>query len=429
MEKQKYNLELSTPKKITLKNKLSVIGPGIVLAATGIGAGDLVTATTAGADFGITLVWAAIIGVGLKYILTEGVGRWTLATSKTILEGWRLLGRWTMGYFFVYVILFGLIYGAAIATACAIMMHAMLPIMPLWAWAILHSIAGFLIIWYGRYKVFERVIIVLIGIMFLTVVGSAIMLVPSLGGIPREALIPSIPDGSLFRIFGIIGGIGGTMALAAYGYWIREKGWNGKTYIPLMRLDSSVAYIMTGVFSVSMMIVSTQFLYGAEVAFVGSEGMRDFIGIYGDNFGSTAQLILNIGFWCATFSSLIGSWNGIPYLFADFVRITRKRNKEQKVKEIPYNTNPVSMKDPAYKFFLIWLTFPSMLLLMFNQPIGLVLLYAALGSAFLPFLAVTLLYLLNSKHIKKEFHNNIFQNGALLFVIVVFVTLGVRQFL
>src|SRR5699024_11726718 len=99
--------------KSSLKTKLSIIGPGIVLAATSIGSGDLITSTSAGADFGISLAWAAIIGVTLKFFVTEGVGRWTLDTGQTIVEGWRGLGKWTMVYFFIYATLFGLIYGSA----------------------------------------------------------------------------------------------------------------------------------------------------------------------------------------------------------------------------------------------------------------------------------------------------------------------------
>lgn len=425
MEERKYVSETKTSHPSTSKSKFSVIGPGIVLAATGVGAGDLVLATVTGADFGISLAWAVIIGALLKFFLTEGVGRWTLATGKTILEGWQLLGRWAMAYFFVYVTLFGLIYGAAIATACGLMMYTMFPIMPLWAWAILHSVAGFTLIWFGRYRILERVIIVLIGIMFLAVVGSAVILLPGLSNIPREALVFGIPDGSIFRILGIIGGLGGTMALAAYGYWIREKGWNNKSWIPIMRIDSSIAYIVTGIFSISLMIVSAQFLYGTSVAFSGgAKGMQDFLNIYGEKFGETPQLILNIGFWAATFTSLIGSWNGIPYLFADFVRVLKKKNSKQ-----VHDSNPISEKDPAYRAFLAWLTFPSMLLLLFNQPIGLVLLYATLGSLFLPFLAITLLYLLNSKQVESEFRNGLVHNSTLIFILLLFVSLAVIKFL
>src|SRR5699024_10788740 len=375
--------------KSSLKTKLSIIGPGIVLAATGIGSGDLITSTTAGAEFGITLAWAAIIGVCLKYILTEGVGRWTLATGYTILEGWRMMGRWATGYFFVYVMLFGLIYGAAIATANGLMMNLMVPSISVSIWAIIHSIIGFLLILLGKYKTFERVIVVLISIMFITVVGSAIMLIPGLANVPAKALIPGIPDGSLFRTLGIVGGIGGTMALAAYGYWIKEKGWHDKFYIPLMRMDVSVAYIMTGIFAVSLMVISAQFLYGSEIEITDTKGLEGFLYLYQTNFGLVPRLILNIGFWSATMSSLLGSWSGIPYLFADFIRVSKKKIQSKTIKRNTSTERKVSYKDPAYRFFLFWLSFPSLILLTVNQPVALILFYAALGSLFLPFLAIT----------------------------------------
>ncbi|MFD5451764.1 Nramp family divalent metal transporter, partial [Streptomyces sp. NPDC127100] len=47
------------------------IGPGIVVAATGVGAGDLVATLIAGSNFGYTLLWAAIVGCLVKISLAE----------------------------------------------------------------------------------------------------------------------------------------------------------------------------------------------------------------------------------------------------------------------------------------------------------------------------------------------------------------------
>src|SRR5699024_380466 len=156
-------------------------GPGLVVAATGVGTADLVTSLVIGTSFGLTFVWAVIVGGILKYFLNEGVGRWYLATGKTILDGWHSLGSWATGYFGVYSIIWGVVYGAAAASTSGMAMHAMFPIMPLWAWAIIHAIGGFLLIWSGRYLLFERVMPVLIAIMFLTIIGTAALFLPSFG--------------------------------------------------------------------------------------------------------------------------------------------------------------------------------------------------------------------------------------------------------
>jgi hypothetical protein len=55
-----------------------------------------------------------------------------------------------------------------------------------------------------------------------------------------------------------------------------------------------------------------------------------------------------------------------------------------------------------FKFYLVWLTFPPMVLLLLDRPIGLILVYGVLGALFMPFLAVTLLGLLNGRRIPKE---------------------------
>lgn len=86
---------ISGPRKSSWK----CIGPGIVVAATGVGAGDLVATLIAGSNFGYTLLWAAVLGCVVKISLAEAAGRWHLSTGRTLFDGWASLGRWTT-YFF-----------------------------------------------------------------------------------------------------------------------------------------------------------------------------------------------------------------------------------------------------------------------------------------------------------------------------------------
>ena len=52
---------------------LALIGPGLLVAATGVGAGDLATGALAGARLGTVVLWAVIIGAGIKFVLNEGL--------------------------------------------------------------------------------------------------------------------------------------------------------------------------------------------------------------------------------------------------------------------------------------------------------------------------------------------------------------------
>ena len=100
------------------RSLFSLILPGILLAATGVGAGDLLTAGLAGSETGTALLWAVLVGALLKWVLTEGLARWQLATGTTLLEGWVWrLGGWIRWVFLTYLALFTLVVGGALATA------------------------------------------------------------------------------------------------------------------------------------------------------------------------------------------------------------------------------------------------------------------------------------------------------------------------
>ena len=401
------------PKTFTGKAKL--VGPGFVTAATGVGTGDLIAALVAGAAFGMTLGWAILLGSLFKFYFTEGMGRWQLATGQSILEGWHSLGKWATGYFGVYSIIWGFSYGAAAMSTSAIMMVTMFPIMPLWAWAVIHGLAGLALVMLGHYQLFEKVMTLMVGLMFITVVGSAVILLPDIGNIV-SGFVPRTGGSSLLLVLGLLGGVGGTITMASYGYWIREKNWEGKSWIPMMRMDSATGYIITAIFTLSLLVVGAEFLFGTGIEINGEEGLVSLSNLYSDEFGSFARWLFLIGAWSAAFSSLLGVWNGVPYLFADFVRMVRKKGA--------HSDRKVSKKDFAYRAYLLWLTFPPMLLLFFGQPVLLVILYGALGALFMPFLAISLMLLLNSKRVDREFQNGWITNTVLTACVVVFVYLG-----
>src|SRR5690606_10978098 len=134
-----------------------------------------------------------------------------------------------------------------------------------------------------------------------------------------RGLIPTLPAGAGYYTLGLIGGVGGTITLAAYGYWIMAKGWRGPRWMAVMRLDNRVGYIVTGVFVVAMLIVGAELLYASQIALAGGDrGLLDLDGVLRARFGDAIGLMFLVGFFAATFSSLIGVWHGVSLMFADF---------------------------------------------------------------------------------------------------------------
>ncbi|MEV6434450.1 Nramp family divalent metal transporter [Streptomyces anulatus] len=406
------------------------IGPGIVVAATGVGAGDLVATLIAGSKFGYTLMWAAVIGCVVKISLAEAAGRWHLATGRTLFDGWRSLGPWTTVYFAVYVVLWGFIYGATAMSSSALPIVALFPDGPgLKFWAIVTGLIGLAFVWFNRYAVFEKVMTVLIGIMFVVVVYVAARVVPDVGA-SFAGLLPVLPDGSLLYTLGLIGGVGGTITMAAYGYWVNAKGWSNSSWMKVMRLDNRVAYITTGIFVVAMLIVGAELLHASQVALTsGDRGLIDLGKVLEDRFGAgTAKLFL-VGFFATSFSSLIGVWHGVSLMFADFVERFRAPAAGGAKTEEHEGADVAERRQRSLPFraYLLWLTFPPMTLLWLDEPFGLVIAYGVLGAFFMPFLALTLLWLLNSSRTPGEWRNGWVSNGMLALSGLLFIVLCVQQ--
>ncbi len=402
----------------TEKPRWRIIGPGLVVAATGIGAGDLVATLVAGSRFGYGLLWAAVLGVLIKIALVEGAGRWTLATGRTIFDGWKSLGAWASAYFGVYIVVWGLSYGAAAMSSTALPLAALFPQVELVWFAVVSGLVGAAIVWLGRYKVFEYVIAALVGLMFVTVVGTAVLTVPNLGEIV-SGLVPRIPEGSVFYTLGLAGGVGGTITLAAYGYWLQEKGWRTPRWMRVMRIDNAMAYVISGIFVISMLVVGAELLYSSGVTIADGEGgLVDLADVLAARYGAFAAPLFLVGFWASSFSSILGVWNGVSLMFADFVATARG----------------LSADDPRrrsgglyYRAYILWLTFPPMLLLLLDKPIALVVVYGVLGSLFMPFLAITLLFLLNSQAVPAAWRNRAWLNVVLGAVAALFLALGASE--
>jgi Mn2+/Fe2+ NRAMP family transporter len=105
----------------------------------------------------------------------------------------------------------------------------------------------------------------------------------------------------------------------------------------------------------------------------------------------------------------------VSLMFADFVATMRN---------LPADDRRRGAGGTYYRWYILWLTFPPMALLFLDRPILLVVVYGALGSLFMPFLALTLLFLMNSKAVPQQWRNRWWVNVILVLVAAMFLVLG-----
>lgn len=370
--------------------RLSFLGPGLLVAATGVGAGDLATGSIVGSKLGLAVLWAVLVGALLKFVLNEGLARWQLATGETLLEGAvRHLGRPVGWIFLPYLLVWSFAVAGALASACGVTAHALLPVFEPRTGKVVfgaaHALAGVVLVAAGGYRLFEKLMKVAIGVMFATVVVTAVMLRPDPVELLRGLVLPTLPDlggGGLAWTVALLGGVGGTVTLLCYGYWIREEGWSGPERLARSRLDLAVGYGMTAVFGLAMVVIGST----VEVEGGGAGLLVGLSNRLGDTLGAPAKWLFLAGAWGAVASSLLGVWQSVPYLFADLTRLLVGRQEEIG------DAGPVDTGDRPYRFFLLALGL-SAIVGLFSTFVQVQKAYAILGALFIPMLALVLLVL------------------------------------
>jgi Mn2+/Fe2+ NRAMP family transporter len=400
---------------------LALIGPGLLVAATGVGAGDLATGAFSGSRLGVAVLWAVVVGAFLKFVLTEGLARWQMATGETILGGaLRRFGPLVQAVFAVYLVAWSFFVGSALISACGVTAHALFPVFddPVTGkriFGVLLSLLGVLLVRVGGYRLFEKVMAATVAVMFVTVVVTAVLLRPEWGAVARGLFVPSIPDAGgegLGWTVALMGGVGGTLTILCYGYWLREERRDGPEHLGIARIDLGVGYAVTMIFGIAMVIIgSTISVEGKGAGLIVSIADR-----LTEPLGTVGRWAFLVGAFGAVFSSLLGVWQAVPYVFADFLRVTGQRE------------DPVETSSRAYRFYLYALGLIPLagLFASFRE---IQKLYAIIGALFIPMLALALIVMNGRRDwVGDRFRNRWPAATVLAAAIVLFLFLGYRKF-
>lgn len=391
----------------TPQNLLAVVAPGILVAATGVGAGDLATASFTGSALGLAILWAVVLGAFLKYVLNEGLARWQLATGTTPFQGCvRHFGKPVQWFFLVYLVIWSFLVGAMLMSAVGVTSLAIYAPLETDAankilYGIAHSVVALLLIRLGGYRLFQRVMSVCIALMFVVVVTTAVALRPSVGEMLTGLVWPAVPDvaGGVTWTIALIGGVGGTVTILCYGYWIREEDRHDAEALNTCRIDLATGYGMTALFGIAMVVIGSQLgpMTGGGATLV-VEIARELEQALG-TLGSICKWAFLLGAWGAVFSSLLGVWQSVPYLFADFWSASRREENRDSASPINTNSRP-------YQAYLLGIAVIPILGLAGMDFKTITRTYAVVGALFIPMLAGALLVLNGRSEWVGEKHRN-----------------------
>ncbi len=124
------NSDIETP-PTTLLGIARRLGPGLIIAGSIVGSGELIATTKTGAQAGITLLWLIIVGCVIKVFVQIELGRYTITHGETTLAaldqvpGPRLAVNWIVWFWLAMMVvgfgqLGGIVGGVGQAAAIAV---------------------------------------------------------------------------------------------------------------------------------------------------------------------------------------------------------------------------------------------------------------------------------------------------------------------
>lgn len=393
------------------------------MAASGIGASDVMTATIGGATYGPQLLWAVALGAFFKFVLSEGMARWQLATGTTMLEGWaRYLPRWVLIAFAVYVVLWSIAVSGALITGCGLAVENLTGGAVSHRWgALAHALVAFVFIYSAPTRGFARAMKPLVVVMFVSVVLCAAFSfrepVAALKGLMR----PTVPTGGGAYVLSVIGGIGGSITLLSYNYLLRAEGKISHGELPAVRRDLALAYIFTALFGIAIMLIAGRAFHATGTTVSGSDAVSGMASHLGALMGPAGKWIYSLGFWAAVVASLFGVWQSVPNIAADCYGVLRQLPDEKRQAALQ-STSPV------YRTGLGFMAAASVPFAFAARPLAVIVVFTVIGSLFVPFVAGTLLYLNNRVPFPAPLrHNRPLTNVVLVLVMVAFLAVGARE--
>jgi len=388
---------------------LKLLGPGIIAVLSWLGAGDLITSSVAGANYGYAMMWVLAVSLLLRYLIVNIIARFQLCNNQgmTILQGYAQLNPFFAWFLLVYALLMGHLMNAYMIKGAGEALAMLLKV----DYPLLCSVAVVLAVWMlvGRniYSMIEGVMKALLAIMALAVMSG-----PDVAGIVKGTIGFSIPPdegvhGALLVAVSVIGAVAGSIANFVHPYVMRQKGWIGPEHKRVQRNDLLFAVFVGIVINLAIWIVGAEILRpnGIEVKTLGDLGKA--LEMF---FGSIGWYVFFIGVFATLFASISGKTTAFPMLITDAFQHVRPERRERYGKEFH--------RDPMHKWFMLFILVTPLIWSLPGMPdfVTLTIGVNALNIVGLPVISLGLLIMSNQKSLLgKEYRNNLFENIALMF--------------
>jgi len=313
------------------------LGPGILFASTAIGVSHLVQSTRAGANYGFGFLIFIIIANLFKYPFFEFASRYSNVTGKSIIEGYKTLGRWVLWSYLLITLISMFFITSAVGAVTAGFLQNLFQTSEL---GILNHLALFLvcgsILTFGRYSSLDS-LIKIIGFSLLLSTLIAFLLVLIKGPV-SDNLFPDVKfiKSDILFIIALMGWMPTAVDLSSWNsIWTLEriKQTNFKPTLNQTIFEFNIGYLSSAFLSLCFLTLGAYLMYGTENNFSNSSAIfaNQVITLYTQSIGSWSYLIISISGFSIMFGTCIAVLDGYARSAKECFRLTFHRENK-----IPY---------------------------------------------------------------------------------------------
>jgi len=389
------------------------LGPGAMVAAAFIGPGTITTASLAGVETGVTLVWAIAFSVIATVILQELAVRSALATDRDLSALTRDFGAerwWGAPLLLLIVVAIGVgnaayqsgnLSGAGIGLGAAVGF-------PFEVVVVCSATAASALILANRYRWLERLLVALVALMAVLFTGLAGMAAPLLWEQPATRWLPSFSGENLNLVLALIGTTVVPYNLFLHATAARQR-WRGESVAEALqgiRRESLLAITIGGVITVAVVIVAAALVPPDTSEDALPALMRAIEG----HFPGGGTLAVGIGLFAAGLTSAIAAPIAASWAVCG---------------ALGWSTEPGSRSFKAVALLIVMAG--TFFALVASRPLALIVTAQLTNALLLPVIAVVLVAIANSRVVPQAYRNGAPQNVAALAVVVTVTLLAASK--
>jgi manganese transport protein len=286
-----------------LKTGLLSLGPGIITAALVFGPSKMTITSKLGAVYGYSLLWIIAVAIFFMTIFTVMGARIGVAARQSLLATIRL--KWGkpaaiaigLGIFLVATSFqAGNSIGVGIAIAEA---NGSSPV----TWVIVFNLIGITLLFFRSfYRVLEKLMIFLVGLMLFSFVFTLFLAKPDWGQV-AAGFVPSMPEGSLGLVIAFTASAFSIVGALYQSYLVQER-IKLNPEIKETSRNSVTGIFILGLMSAIVLICAAAVLNPQGIKVTSASDMAKALEPL---FGSYASTMFLTGLFGAAFSSLIGN--------------------------------------------------------------------------------------------------------------------------